>query len=153
MPAVQTTYSALPRLGFPGMIADMMPQHIETRFVETAAGIAFGVVAVKGTAEKQIDVGPTATAYVGVVCYDPTVATLAPTATPDRAAQNDLVAVIFAGTVWVKVTVAVTLEAAAGYDPTNGNLVLAATGGATAIPNGRYITAASANGIAKLQLR
>src|SRR3954470_11130745 len=111
MPAVQTTYSGLPRTGFPGMIADTMPQHIETRFVETAAGIPFGAAVVKGTAEKQIDIGPTATAYVGIVCYDPTVATLAPSATPDRVSQNDSAAVIFAGTVWVKVTVAVTHEA------------------------------------------
>jgi hypothetical protein len=153
MPAVQTSYSALPRAGFPGMIADMVPQGIETRFVETAAGIPFGGLAVKGTAEKQIDTAPTATNFVGVVVYDPVSVTLAPSTTPDRVFQNDLASVMIEGTVWVKVGVTVTHEAAAGYDATSGNFVLSTTASAVAIPNGRYITGASANGIAKLQLR
>ena len=55
--SVQTAYSAGMEIGFEGQLADGRPQEVESKLVETAAGIAPGRVVSRGTNDDQVVLG------------------------------------------------------------------------------------------------
>jgi hypothetical protein len=67
--AVQTTYSTNMAAAFEGQIADMYPNEIVSRRVETAAGIAPGRVVSRGTNDNQVTIGGDATGF-GITVRD-----------------------------------------------------------------------------------
>lgn len=153
MPPIQVAYTQYMRAGVAGQIATEVPHTIITRSVQTAAGVAFGAVVVAGSADEAVDVPSTGGAYVGVTVLNPASTALTPPVTVNAYQQYENASVMIKGELWVTAGVNVTAEAAAGYDPTTGALELASTGSAVAIPNGRWVTTASAGSLAKLQLR
>jgi hypothetical protein len=65
--SVQTTYSLNQDVAYAGLLAEMNPKTVITKAVETAAGIDFGVVVSRGTADEQCVVGGDA-AGIGITC-------------------------------------------------------------------------------------
>lgn len=152
MPSVQPSYTQYMRPAYAGMIADMSPQEIVSKFVQTAGGMGFGVVACQGTADNQVVVSAATIAFIGVSILDPA---RAPTSIPTTANQYEngaLAAIMLRGTVWVVAGVTITAGASAGYTPATGAFVLSTTAGATAIFNGKYDTSAASGALVKLRL-
>lgn len=59
MPAAQSTYTAAPAIGLPGMIANEERCNKVSREVESSAGIAFGQPAFRGSADHGVVIGGT----------------------------------------------------------------------------------------------
>lgn len=59
MATYQTTYSNAPAKGLPGQVANSEPSNIVSRTVESAAGIAFGQPAFRGSADHGVVAGDT----------------------------------------------------------------------------------------------
>lgn len=73
MPNVQPGYQAYPnRWPGPGHIPDQRPHRTRTLVLETAAGMAFGVVGVRGTADNQVRVSEASRPFAGISLADPT---------------------------------------------------------------------------------
>jgi hypothetical protein len=102
MPAVQTTYSASPENGRPGMAANGELSNRISRFVEDAAGIAFGKFAFRGTSDNGCTATPTAGTLLGVVLADKSQTPL-PGATADVIPQRDIADIATLGAVYVTV--------------------------------------------------
>lgn len=156
MGTVQTTYTENIGDGKAGMIASTSNCDTFSAEVETTAGIAFGVAVHQGAAADQIDVGVDGAAaapfavskYLGITVRDRT-----RPAEDEEYKKGAIATVITKGDVWVKVGAAV----AAGDDVTvkeaTGVLSSAAAAdGQFLLPNARFLTAAAANGLAKVRL-
>jgi hypothetical protein len=152
MPALQTTYTQYMRPAYAGMIADMSPQEIVSKYVQTAGGIGFGAVACQGTADNQIVVANTGLAFIGVTILDPARAPIALPTTPNQYQFGEQASVMLRGTIWVTASVTTAAGNLAGFTPATGVFVLSTTAGATVIFNGRYDTSASAGQLVKLRL-
>lgn len=151
MPAVQTTYNETMRQAVAGMIADMSPQTIVSRFVEGSAGLAFGAVAVQGTADNQVTKAAAGAAFVGIAVLDPTRITATPPASVDQYQEGHMASILLQGTIWVTAGAAVKAGDAAYFVPATGVITNVATGN-TAIPNARFDTSAASGALAKLRL-
>jgi hypothetical protein len=149
MPAIQTTYSATLQPGVEGEIATMLDDDdVETRIVETAAGIAFGRAVSEGANARGAVIGG-ATKFVGISVKDPTLVIQAGQ-TVDLYQRYSNMAVMLEGDMWVRPVAAVTHGSPATYDSTTGQLNPAAAG--VSIPNSRYLTSAGAGALALLRL-
>lgn len=154
MPAVQTTFTENMRPALAGMIADTTPQTILSRVVEGAAGIAFGVVACKGTGDMQVKPAAAGLSYQGITVADLTIQHVAPPAGgPDFYPDKDVCNIIIQGAIWVTVGANVVAGDAAYFVPATGAITnTSASGANTPIPNGRFESSASSGALAKLRL-
>lgn len=151
MPNVQPNYALTMRPAVAGMKADMSPETIITRQVEGAAGLGFGVVAVKGTGDRQVKAAAAGAAYAGITLLDPTVAPLTQPTNPDQYPAGDIAQVMLKGTVWVVAGEAVAAMDPVYFVPATGALMKTATAN-TLIPGARWDTSAASGALAVLRL-
>jgi hypothetical protein len=146
MAFVQTTYTENQPIAFPGMPADA-DHSIDTRTVETVAGIGFGVAVSQGSGDKGALIGgASAAVFAGVTVKDNTRAA-------DLYAQYDNAGVMYRGTIWVTVGGDVTDGGDVTFAATTGVLSSAAASGSQfVIAGARWMTTASSGGLAKLRL-
>jgi hypothetical protein len=98
MPVVQSTYTSNIPQAVAGMVADMNQYRVDSRNVETVAGIGFGVICGKGASDKGIVVGGPINLVEGVTVRD---VTLAFGSTPDLYLRYALAGVLKFGDIWV----------------------------------------------------
>ena len=159
--AVQTTWTAEPSLGRPGQVANLGFCRIDSRIVETAAGIGFGLAVGRGAADNGCVLGQGADAgatpwisaeFVGVTVLDPTRYPVDRAAT-DEYAHRDVAAVLSEGDIWVSPDGAVSDGDNVTFNRTTGRLSSAAAAAGQPQVNGAvWMTTAAANGIARLRL-
>jgi hypothetical protein len=116
----------------------------DTRQVETAAGIGFGIAVSQGTNPSGCVIG--GSTPVGITRADPTLARadLAPATSPgiDIYPQYDNAGVLTLGDIWVIAGGAVTVGSAVVFSATTGQCGVAGT----TMPNARWMTATTGAG-------
>lgn len=142
MPAVQTTYSDNQPIAVHGMPATMSTYDADTKTVETAAGIGFGLAVSRGATLNSIVVG--GAAFDGITMRDITQVNGADDEYPVGANAS----VLKRGDIWLKVGVAVAVTDPVGFDATTG--VIAKTG--TRIINASWVVPAGIGGFAMLRM-
>jgi hypothetical protein len=152
MPAVQSSYNVTMRPGLAGMIADMQQRNVRSMVVEGASGLGFGVVAVKGTGDRQVKAATAGAAFVGITLADLTAAPGAVASSPDQYQDKDVAAVMTQGTVWVVVGAAVAAGDPAYFVPATGVITNVATAN-TPIPNAVFMSSAANGALAILHMR
>lgn len=137
---VQTTYTRYQPVGQNGMLADEVNFAADTRIVETAAGIGFGLAVSQGTNDNGCIIG--GSAFVGVTRADPTLARadLAPATSPsiDIYPQYDNAGVLTMGDIWVNCYASVTPATTVVFEAATGKLGIAGT----TITHARWMTTA-----------
>lgn len=152
MPAVQTSYSETMRPALAGMIADTTPQTILSRVVESATGMAFGIVACKGTGDRQVKPAAVAAPFVGITVADQTIQHVSPPASsPDFYPDKDICNVLVQGAIWVTAGEAVVAGDPVYFVPATGALMKTATAN-TQIVGARWETSAASGALAILRL-
>lgn len=138
MVAVQTTYPNYMRAGVEGGFCSEWGSAVvtETRIVETVAGVGFGRVVAKGTAEKGAVLGGALVDILGVSIRDITLIAAAGQTADKYQASNNM-GVMNEGDMWVVANAAVTKDATATYLPADGTFAPAASG--VAIPGARWL--------------
>lgn len=151
MAVVQTTYSENIAPAVNGMVANMTNWDADTRIVETATGIPFGVAVGQGAADKGAVLGASAgTGFVGISVRD---VTLPPRSAIDKYADGENMAVLTEGDIWVTVGGDVTAGGDVTFAASTGVLSSAATSGTQfAITGARWMTGATNGGLAILRL-
>jgi hypothetical protein len=151
MPVVQSTYNATMAPGKEGMVATQWggALHAETRICETVAGIAFGRAVSQGAGSKGAVLGGTAANFLGITMADITLVTQTGQ-TVDLYQRYQNMGVLNSGDIWVVAVNGATAGAAATFDGTTGQINPAA--GGQAIAHSRFLTTASAGGLALLRL-
>jgi hypothetical protein len=142
---VQPTYQRYLTPGQVGMLADETVWAADTRIVETAAGIGFGLAVSQGAlSDRGCIIG--GAAFVGVTRADPTLARadLSVPGTPstlplDTYPQYDNAGVLTMGDIWVNCYAAVTPATTVTFSATTGQLGVAGT----TITHARWMTSAS----------
>ena len=157
---VQQTWTRAPVQGRPGLITDFQPCRTDSRAVETAAGIGFGLAVGRGSADDGCVLGQGAAAtgtfdaqeFVGITGIDTTryPVDLAHT---DKYAQYDYAAVLTEGEIWVSPAAAVVDGGIVTFSRTTGRMSsIAAAADQPRIVGARWMTTASADGVAKVLL-
>jgi hypothetical protein len=148
MAIVQSTYSFNQPVADHGMPATMHGWDADTKLVETAAGIGFGLVVSAGTDKgKQIVVG--GSAVVGVTLRDITVVAADATKYPRYANAS----VLTRGDIWLQVPAAVAVGDPVSYTPATGVISNDTVDTAhLAVPRARWMRGAAQNGFAILRL-
>lgn len=152
MAVPQTSYTATQAAGVEGMMATMWGGHqsdTETRLCETAAGIGFGRAVSQGAGAKGAVVGGTVAGFLGITVRAPAEVIQAGQ-TVDIYQRYQNMSVMNKGDIWVVAVNGCTAGATASFDGTTGQFNPAA-GGLT-IPGSRWLTTATAGGLAKLRL-
>lgn len=153
MPAIQTTFTQTIAPAYEGMIADSRDQTILSLQLESAAGIGFGKVAVKGTADRQIRVSEAARAFRGFTVATHFAGFAAGTqGTKDTYDQYETVPVMIVGSLWVMASVAVAVGDPVYYVPATGVLTNVATSN-TLIPDAIFETSTSGSGLAVVSIK
>lgn len=149
MPSLQDTYTAYMPAAFPGMRADTRADEVLSYSVETAAGLAFGSVAVQGAADRGC-IAPDAsnTSFVGIVVRDQA---LDAARSPNKVGQYETAALMRRGAVWVTVGEAVTPKDTPYFVPATGAIVKTASGN-IAIPGGKFETTAASGALVRLRV-
>lgn len=153
MPAIQTTYLQTIAPAYEGMIADSRDQTILSLQLESAAGVGFGKVVVKGTADRQVRVSEASRAFRGI-----TVAThfagfaAGAQGTKDTYDQYETLPVLVLGPIWVMASVAVAVGDLVYYVPATGVLTNVATSN-TQILDAMWETSTSGAGLAVISLK
>lgn len=142
MPAVQTTYGNNLPVAYEGMPVNMEPSVRISRVVESAAGIGFGKVGVRGAADDQVRVSEASRAFEGITIADPG-------QPQDSYAQYATAALMRKGVIWVSVAVTVTKGEPAYYVPATGVITNVTTSN-TAIAGATFDS--SGTGLVKLRL-
>lgn len=150
MAVVQSTYSENIRPAVAGMVANMTNWDADTRLVETAAGIGFGLAVGQGAAAKgAVLSAATAAGFVGISIRDVTNDTIP----ADKYALTDNIAVLTEGDIWVLTGGAVAVGADVSFDSTTGVLSSAAASGTQfVIAGARWMTATSGAALAIVRL-
>lgn len=155
----QTSYSVNQAAGFEGMLAsDFEPRSVKSLAAEVA--IPFGKFVCKGTADNQAKLPVTATDVTTGVASGIALSSQSMPSSESGAATyaiKDEVSVLEQGVAWVKVEDSVAVGGAVYVRQTAGGLGLgsfagAAGAGLSLLPSAKYLTAASANGLAQVQL-
>lgn len=138
---VQSTYVRYLVPGQNGMLADEVNFAADTRIVETAAGIGFGLGVSQGVADDGCIIG--GAAFVGITRADPTIARadLAPAAQLgiDTYFKGDNAGVLTMGDIWVLAYASVSpATASVTFSATTGQFGLAGT----AVTHARWMTTA-----------
>ena len=143
MPTVQSTYADTISAGYAGAIVNTEPRVLISRTVEDAAGIAFGLAVMQGTADHGVVVSD-GSEFLGVTVRDQSV----DPANPSIFAEDDTAVIMTKGVIWIAnsggVTAGDTVEMLAA-----GALGSAT---ATAIPSARWDTTADDGELAQLRL-
>lgn len=153
MPAIQTTYLQTIAPAYEGMIADSRDQTILSLQLESAAGVGFGKVVVKGTADRQVRVSEASRAFRGI-----TVAThfagfaAGAQGTKDTYDQYETLPVLVLGPIWVMASVAVAVGDLVYYVPATGVLTNVSTSN-TQILDAMWETSTSGAGLAVISLK
>ncbi len=149
---VQMTYTQYITKAQNGMPATMTGWDTDTKIFEDtspAVGLGFGLAVCQGSSDRGILVGaPSGKAFVGITRADPTLPNLDSDFT-DKYQDGDNVAVFVRGDIWVLVEDLVRAGEGVLFDATTG--VMGHDGG-TLIPNARWMTSASAGGLAVVRL-
>lgn len=150
MAVVQNTYVENIRPAVAGQVANMTNWDGDTRNVETAAGIGFGLAVGQGTAAKGAVLGAAAAAgFVGISIRD---ITLDPR-DADKYQQNSNIAVLTEGDIWVLTGGAVAVGADVTFAAATGVLSsVAADASNFAIAGARWMTATSGAALAIVRL-
>lgn len=147
---VQTTYQRYLNVGQAGMPASATGWDVDTKICMTAAGIGFGLAVCQALgADRGVDLGsPSGTVIVGVSAAD--ITKFVPSqAEADVYQLYDSMPVAVRGDWWVQVDNDVSPDIAVYFDATTGKL--GHTGG-TLINSARWMTTASAGGLAVVRL-
>lgn len=136
---VQTTYTRYEPVAQVGMLANETNWVADTRIVETAAGIGFGLAVSQGTGDKGCIVG--GSNFVGITRADQTLprADVTPALTLDTYAQYDNAGILKEGDIWVNAYASVNPTTAVVYETATGKLGIAGT----SITNARWMTTAA----------
>jgi len=141
---VQSTYTRYEPVAQNGMLANETNWVADTRIVETAAGIGFGLAVSQGTGDKGCIIG--GSNFVGITRADQTLPRAdlsipgSSSTTPlDAYSQYDNAGILKEGDIWVNCYAAVTPVTAVTYETATGKLGIAGT----TITNGRWMTSAS----------
>jgi hypothetical protein len=143
---VQTAYTRYILPAQNGMLASEVNWAADTRIVETAAGIGFGLAVSQGVEDQGCILG--GSAFVGITRADPTIAR-SESIPVDKYPQYDNAGVLVTGDLWVIPSSAVAPTDPVHYNTTTGRL--SASGG-TAITQARWMTSADADGLAVVRL-
>jgi hypothetical protein len=144
---VQSIYTRYQPIGQNGDLASSINFSADTRIVETAAGIGFGLAVSQGVlSDAGCVIG--GSAFVGVTRRDVTIARADLSATPGQIPQNtypvdlypqsDNVGVLVTGDIWVNCYASVTPATAVTFSATTGQFGLAGT----TITDARWMTTA-----------
>ena len=101
MATAQTTYSATPAAGFPGMVANGETSNRISRTIEDVAGIGFGKAAFRGTGDRGITATPTEGAFEGISIIDPAQTVTPSQTTPDLFPRYASVPLLDMGVIWI----------------------------------------------------
>jgi hypothetical protein len=145
---MQTTYGAAFTKGQPGQIANEEKYNAISRTVATAAGIAFGQPAARGTQDHQCVIMASGGAFLGIAVLTLAHQSRQPggAALADGYQQFTTAALMTEGQMYVVADAAVTPGGAVYWNPTTGRYSTVTTGGNVAIPNARFDTTATAAG-------
>lgn len=142
---VQTNYTQYILPAQNGMLASSINWTADTRIVETAAGIGFGLAVSQGVNDKGCIIG--GAAFVGITRADHTLPQAAGITVVDTFLQNDNAGILTMGDIWVIVSAAVVAGAAVTYSATTGQF-----GSGTTVAQARYMTSAATGGLAVVRL-
>ena len=134
---VQTNYTRYQPVAQNGMLADETNWAADTRIVETAAGIGFGLAVSQGVNDKGCIIG--GSAFVGVTRADQTLPQAAGITTIDIYPQYDNAAVLTMGDIWVYCYGNVTPATTVTFDAATGKPGAAGT----TITHARWMTSAA----------
>lgn len=146
MAVVQSTYNERQPAAVAGMIANMNGSKVDTRIIETAAGIGFGLAVSQGSADKGAVIGGALADFVGLTVRDVTLVH----ATPDKYAQYDNAGIMSEGDMWVTAGAAVSAGDPVHYNATTG--ALSNTGGSGPVVGARWMTSAASGELAVVRL-
>jgi hypothetical protein len=137
---VQPTYTRYITPAQNGILASAVPWAADTRIVETAAGIGFGLAVSQGVADDGCIIG--GAAFVGITRADPTLprADLSPATSPaiDAYSRYDNAGILTMGDIWVNCYASVTPATAVVFEVATGKLGIAGT----SITHARWMTTA-----------
>src|SRR5262252_2370222 len=133
---LQSTYPRYQPVAQNGMLADEVNWDGDSRIVETAAGIGFGLAVSQGTNDDGCVIG--GSAPVGVTCGDATLPQ-AVGLTTDKYSQYDVAGVLTKGDIWVNCYASVTPATAVVFEAATGKFGIAGT----TYPNARWMTTAA----------
>jgi hypothetical protein len=151
MGVLQTTYVERITQAAAGMIASEMKSNVDTRSVETVAGIGFGLAVGRGVDDKGCVLGATAaTDFVGISVRD---VAQPPAATPDIYARFSSAAILTEGDIWVTTGAAVNDGDDVTFNNTTGVLSSIAPGaGQFTVVGARWMTTTAGVGLAVVRL-
>jgi hypothetical protein len=150
MPAVQTTYTERMPIAVAGLVTNMEHHKAESRTVETAAGIGFGLACSQGVQDKGAVLGgASAAVFIGISIRD--VAKSAGDA--DKYKQFQSGAFLTEGSIWLTVGGNVAPGNDVTFDQNTGVLSSIAPGaGQFAIAGARWMTTATTGNLALCRL-
>lgn len=132
---VQSTYIRYLLPAQNGMLASAVNWAADTKTVETAAGIGFGLAVSQGVADQGVIIG--GAAFVGVTMHDITLPR-SETLTIDTYARYDNAAILTMGDLWVNCYASVTPATSVVFEAATGKLGIAGT----SITHARWMTTA-----------
>jgi hypothetical protein len=147
MPIVQSAYTRYMPVAQVGMPASMHGWDIDTKLVETVAGIGFGLVVSKGSADNGIIIG--GAAAVGVTVRDIALSQVPGNLAADLYARYANAGIMVVGDIWAIALNGSTANTGVLYDPVTGDLGKTA---GTALAGAIWMTTASAGGLAIARL-
>ncbi len=145
MPAIQSTYNATMPIGRPGAIVDMRNRTVISRELQSAT-LAFAQPVFRGTGDHLCAAIGGSGGFLGMSVMDPTVRAQ----NLNQYVQNDTIAILLKGIMWVTTAASCTPGQPAYYDA-SGNITSVSSGN-TAIPAATFETTAAAGGLAHLRL-
>ena len=143
---VQSSYTQYMTPAQVGMLASEINFVADTRIVETAAGIGFGLAVSQGTNDRGCILG--GTAFVGLTRADPTLPR-SESLTLDKYARYDNAGILASGDLWVFTEDAIVAGEAVYYNTTTGQL---GSSGGTVIEDARWMTSAAAGELAVVRI-
>lgn len=143
---VQSTYTENMRAGLPGLISGS-DFDADTGNVETAAGIGFGIAVSQGAADKGVIIGGTRLGFRGITIRDVSLES----DQLDKYAQYQSAGILTRGKIWVTVATAVAAHDPVHFTAATGTLRNAGEQGP--VNGARWVTSASINGLALVELK
>jgi hypothetical protein len=143
MAVVQSTYPVNIVAGLAGQPADMTNFVNDTKNCETVAGIGFGLAVSQGAADRGVTLG--GAAFVGISVRDVTLTSV----NADKYPRYASMSVMAKGDIWAVALNGAAIGAQVLFDAATGDLGKTA---GTAIAGSRWMTAASAGGLAIARL-
>lgn len=149
MSTYQTTYAEKQAIGLPGQVPTTEPGADVSRTVESAAGIAFGQPAFRGSADNTVKVYAAGAVFLGIAKLTPAVP--ADTVNPDKYPQNFTGAFRVTGPMYVVAGGNVAAGGKVYWDSATGKYVADNT--KVEIPATVFDTSGAANDVVKIVLK